>query len=432
MPIDPVTSHPVDEQRAARQALGACEAHARSPLSFAAVNVWRGPGAIAICVGHLGVVTEFFPVADLLPIILMVDLFFLFSGIVIAHAYTAKLGQASNIPEYVLRRVGRIWPVQAATLAILVGYELIKIAVEMLFHYQFKSSPFSSEGLNLVQAIPTNLLMLQSLGFHDRETWNFPSWSLSVEFVTYLVFAGLCLTSPMLRRCLSVIIISVSLTILAFAAPDGMRSTYDYGVFRCLAGFFTGTLCYEIAVRSRLPRWRFPTMVEVAALLLLVLWLRIAFVGVLAFAAPFVFSFFIFVFLSQRHGLLSKMLETRFFQVMAELSFSIYMVHAIVLIGFLTATHTIASVFHLDLFHMIRSPVPPRHGFSPMIEVIHLDFTSEIWALFAAYLLVVMLAAVVAYRFVEVPGRRAFARLAKRISMSSAAPRVDMRPEKRT
>ena len=33
-----------------------------------------------------------------------------------------------------------------------------------------------------------NVFLLHSLGFIDHLSWNWPSWSISVEFYTYLVF----------------------------------------------------------------------------------------------------------------------------------------------------------------------------------------------------------------------------------------------------
>ena len=238
MPIEPASS---PDRAPAEPGIRLPEpnpASRRPAVPSAAVNGWRGPGAIAIALAHLGIATDALSARYLFPVALLVDLFFVLSGLVIAQAYATKLSKAANIPEYVIRRFGRIWPVQAATLALLVGYEALKWAIEAFGHGHFSSPGFSRDGISLVEAIPTNLLLLQSLGLHDRETWNFPSWSLSVEFVTYVAFALFCLMTPNLRRAMSVATIVASIAILALVAPYGMRSTFDYGIFRCLAGFF--------------------------------------------------------------------------------------------------------------------------------------------------------------------------------------------------
>lgn len=391
----------------------------RAPLSFAAVNGWRGPGALAIAVVHLGIVTDFFPTASLRSVALLVDLFFVLSGLVIAHAYAAKLARARNIPEYVVRRFGRIWPVQVVALAVLVAYELLKVLLDATGHAHFSTPPFARAGSNLVEAIPTNLLLLQSLGFHDRETWNFPSWSLSVEFACYLSFAAVCLLARPYRRALSVAAVLLSLVVLVFVAPDGMRSTFDYGVFRCVAGFFTGTLCYELVSAERIPTKRWPTLVEIGALVLLVGWMSIALTTPAGFAAPFVIAVFLLSFMG-RPGRLSDLLATAPLQFLADLSFSIYMVHALVMIGLLAVMRAADRSLHLDLFRSIPNVNAPPSRAGTTIEAIHLSSPAAQWGLFLLYVALVFGLALLVYRFVEVPGRDLFTRWAKSLAPASS------------
>ena len=44
-------------------------------------------------------------------------------------------------------------------------------------------------GINSPFAAVTNALLLQSLNIHDTLTWNGPSWSISTELWTYVIFA---------------------------------------------------------------------------------------------------------------------------------------------------------------------------------------------------------------------------------------------------
>ena len=395
------------------------EAQARStvakPLSFKAANGWRGPGSFAIAIAHLAIATDSFDIRHLEPVALMVDLFFVLSGFVIAQAYSTKLGQASAIPEYIIRRFGRIWPLQAATLALLVAYELLKLILETVFGHHFSTAPFASSGLNLWQAIPTNLLLIQSLGLHDRETWNFPSWSLSVEFVTYLSFAAFCLVGPATRRVLAVATIAISLAILMLVAPRQMRSTFDYGLFRCLAGFFAGTLCHDAVMRWRTPKWPFPTLVEIVTLAIVGAWLALSVGTHAVYAAPFIFCVFLYVFVAGR-GLISSALSTRPMQVFAEWSFAIYMVHAIILIALLAVLHEIQRRSGLSLFTTISNPAAIWPGNAATIEVIHLGSPALLGLMFTLYGAGVLFASYIAYLAVEAPGRAIFGRLAKRFN----------------
>ncbi|MCX8255043.1 putative Acyltransferase [Beijerinckiaceae bacterium RH AL1] len=385
-----------------------------TPLSLRSINGWRGPGALAIAFAHFAVASELVTYRRLEPIALLVDMFFVFSGIVIAQVYSEKLANARAIPEYIVRRFGRIWPLQAATLALLVGYELLKLVLQAGFGRQFSTAPFSHEGYNLLSAIPTNLLLIQAIGLHDRETWNFPSWSLSVEFVTYVMFAAFCLIGPAWRRAAAVITIAISLAVLIFVAPYHMRSTFDYGLFRCFAGFFAGTLCYEAACRWLRPNWRMPTLMQLGALALVIVWMTFSSWGLLVFAAPFVFCLFVLAYASEQ-GLVSRFLVTKPMQFLAELSFAIYMVHALVLIFFLAGMHALARATGQPLFQMMVNPLAGRPGAPATVEVLHIANPALLWLCAILYLVTVVALAYAAYLWIEVPGRAFFGRIAKRI-----------------
>lgn len=381
--------------------------------SFRAVNGWRGPGAIAIALGHLATRTDFVPLQHPEPVVLLVDFFFVLSGLVIARVYSVKLRHPSAIPEYVVRRFGRIWPLQVATLGILICYELFKLALQLESGRTFTSPPFSPDGLNTLSSIPSNLLLIQSLGIHDRETWNYPSWSLSVEFATYVAFAAFCLMQPRLRVLLSITTVVLSMAVLVLVAPNHMRSTYDFGIFRCLAGFLTGTLCYELMARRPIPEWPLPTIVEGATIFLCAWWL-ISTAGTYAvITAPLAFGAFVFVFAGER-GAISRLLLTKPVQVLAEWSFAIYMVHALVLTLMLAALHEYARVTGKSPFILMVNPLAGQAGAPPTVEVFHAGSIVSKWAMTTAYMGGVFLAAYLAYRFAEIPGRIFFRRLAKR------------------
>ena len=382
-------------------------------LTFKAANGWRGPGALAIALAHFALVLDYFNTKELQPVALMVDLFFVLSGFVIAQAYSTKLTKSSAIPEYIIRRFGRIWPLQAATLAVLVVYELLKLVLASGVGVHFSSPPFGADSLTPWQAIPTNLLLIQSLGLHERETWNFPSWSLCVEFVTYASFAALCLVGPVLRRFFSIIIIAVSLAILLLLAPRDMRSTYDYGLFRCLAGFLAGTLCHDVVGRWRIPRWPLPTLVEIITIALVGFWLTHSVHTMRVFAAPLIFSLFLYIFVAGR-GAFSRGLASAPMQIFAEWSFAIYMVHAPVLIFMLAALHAIQHVTGHLFFVMVPNPGAAWANMPAFVEVIHIGSPAEVGLMALIYTSTVVVVAAFAHRVVEKPGRALFGSLAKR------------------
>ena len=147
-------------------------------------------------------------------------------------------------------------------------------------------------------------------------------------------------------------------------APYGMRSTFDYGILRCLVGFLVGTLCHDVAARWRLPAVPLPTLAEAATVGLLGGWLVVSAGTAAVFAAPLVFSLLIFVFAAGR-GAISRILTARPAQVLAEWSFAIYMVHAIVLTFGLAAAHAFAGPGGGRLFVTVVNPLVGHPGAHP-------------------------------------------------------------------
>jgi peptidoglycan/LPS O-acetylase OafA/YrhL len=236
---------------------------------------------------------------------LFVDFFFVLSGFVLAKANAGRLQTATDAARFVLRRFGRLWPLHAVMLLAFIGVAVIQ-------------QDFAGERHSLA-AIPTNLLLIHGLGMHSDLTWNGPSWSISVEWVLYLLFAALAFVP---HRLLAYSILAASgLAVLAFIAPNGMNSTFDYGVFRGLAGFFTGSLV------AHLPLRRLGTAAEMAVVLLVAAFVSL---GVAQILAPAVFGLAVYVFAGS-HGAVSAVLNTRPLVKIGEWSYSIYMTHAAVI-----------------------------------------------------------------------------------------------------
>ena len=146
----------------------------------------------------------------------------------------------------------------------------------------------------------------------------------------------------------------------------------------------------------------------------------------LAFAAPVVFCIFVVAFVEER-GLLSRVLVMKPFQFMAELSFSIYMVHAIILIFGLAMFHEIERMSGVKLFMPEENPLVGHPGVTTTIQVLHIDATRLKWTIGCGYVFCVLLASYAAYRYVEVPSRALFGTLAKRVGKAPARSRSSAR-----
>jgi hypothetical protein len=366
---------------------------------FRALDGWRGVCALLVAAHHI----EAHGFLYWQPLIrnawLFVDFFFVLSGFVIAHAYGEALATAPQVRTFALRRLGRLWPLHVAVLAALVGLEFSHLALAHWHLVAGERAAFTAD--RSPTTILTNLFLVQSLGLHPTETWNGPAWSISTEFYTYLVFAAVCLAAHgrALRTALSLLLALGGVVVLARFSRYGMRETFGWGFFRCLYGFFSGVLIYEIWRRgfAKPLAGSFAEAVALAAVVAFITWAPDDHAA--EYLATPLFALAVLVFAAER-GILSRALTTRPASAIGRWSYSIYMVHTLVIALAFNATHVAELAFH-------------------RAWLIHLPDGNAIFELGAWNNLAILaiLAAVVAlsaltWRVIERPGQRLFNRFA--------------------
>lgn len=364
------------------------------PHRFQALDGWRGICALLIALHH-------FPARGFLyhlPLVrnawLLVDFFFVLSGFVIAHAYGARLPAFAAMKTFAIRRFFRLWPLHAALLAAFILLELYRLAAT--------GSGFSGE--RSVFAIFTNLALIQSLGIHDGLTWNTPAWAVSTEFWTTIVFAAVVVLAGRGRIVASAFLLAASVAVLALHSRYGMRETFDWGIARCIYGFFLGALLYEAWAR-RWFAWISGNGAEIFAVVLaLAFLLFIPGDRPLEYFAPPVFAVFIVAFASDS-GFLSRVFAGRALQALGRWSYAIYLVQMLVIALIVSA---------LDSF-------APGHTFAAADggEAVRLGGPAADDALTLAYLALVVAIAAIASRVVEKRGQALAARWTARAATAS-------------
>jgi peptidoglycan/LPS O-acetylase OafA/YrhL len=338
---------------------------------------------------------------------LFVDFFFVLSGFVIFHAYRDHIDSDIEALTFTIRRIGRVWPAHMAALA---GFVLVLAVIATLPHPN-NLTITSDQGEFSVRAFLLQVVLLNAMGLQGMTTWNGPAWSIGAEFYTYLVFACVVL---LWRRWL--VAVSMGLSLLALAvilwrAPTYMNSTWDFGLLRCAAGFFAGGVAYHVHERFRAVPFRFATIVEIVSLAFVVLLVVSAgrnpdAVSVRSLAAPVVFAVVVLIFARER-GLVSLLLKLAPFRALARYSYSIYITHKLVLM----------LVVYLAWLTGIRevSAPPQQLGMFQSWPAGILPFV---------YFAVVLLVSAASYRFIEVPGRDYFNRLAGRLREHGREPQL--------
>ncbi|WP_454616737.1 acyltransferase family protein [Bradyrhizobium cenepequi] len=370
---------------------------AKNITRYQALDSWRGICACMVALFHFDVISHL----SFLPLTrnayLFVDFFFVLSGFVIASNYRSRLADGFGTGRFLVLRLGRIYPLHLVTLLLFIPIDAAKDGI----------------GPNLLQAVVTNILLLQGLGVNPQNWLNFVSWSISTEFAAYVIFAAVVSRiGPTIWPWLLPIIAGP--VMLATISPDGMNATYDFGLVRCLYGFALGVLCFDL--RERFPALRarlepsVETLLEAASFVLVVGYVSVAGGSVaLQVASPLVFTLVVLVF-AREGGTVSRLLTVPPMLMIGMLTYSIYMLHPLVRAVVRAILMVVERVTHTDLF--ISYALSAGHEPTKVVSL-----NGSLWLgdlLQVAMLLLTVLLSVATYRFVEEPGRNWVRRLMDR------------------
>lgn len=178
---------------------------------------------------------------------LAVDLFFMLSGFVMTHVYHRAFSDSVTLHyrSFLLARIARIYPLHVLILllfvATAVGSQWTAGATVRSIH------DIPLRGSESVGAFVANLFMLQGL---DAGTlsWNYPAWSISVEFIAYLLFpfALPAIWQASDRAKVAIALFLFALMLLLAVLTKGNFDQWDGPItlLRCLPEFILGTLLY--------------------------------------------------------------------------------------------------------------------------------------------------------------------------------------------
>lgn len=182
---------------------------------------------------------------------LIVDLFFLISGYVMAAIYTGRLTSFVKYRDFLQKRVARLGPLHWATM-------LVFIVIAALGWTGAINERDASR--YDVACIPQNILFIHAWGTCKAQTWNFASWAISAEMGLYLALPLLFWITAKGRWATAAVAFG-SLALLLWISRDGetfSQWTYNFGVARAVPGFMLGMLAFQMkAVLARLPFARF-------------------------------------------------------------------------------------------------------------------------------------------------------------------------------
>ena len=211
----------------------------------------RGVAALWVVIYHYSV--QCFPTLDITGTTyffhkgyLAVDMFFMLSGFVLTHVYHRKFldDVAGNYRGFVVARIARIYPLHVLIL-------LLFVATAVAAHWNgghvnaLEKIPLW--GSESVAAFFANIFLVQGLDA-GQLSWNYPSWSISVEFMAYLLFPFVL---PMIWRAntaakwMLACLLLGALWLFATIAKDNFDQ-WDGPIvlMRCFPEFVLGSLLY--------------------------------------------------------------------------------------------------------------------------------------------------------------------------------------------
>ncbi len=304
-------------------------ASASSTLRFYALDGMRGWLSLAVALAHLRFYGNYYDSELLFGMYMMIDYFFVLSGLVIAQSSLDRLTSWPQFQTFMIRRFGRVYPMHALLLGAFLALELLKyFLTKGNSATPAFSVPFTTESL------PANLLLLQSWNLFDTPTWNMPAWSISTEFYVYILFALLVMFVGKKRLVYLAPFLILGSTITLYFHVENGDATFQWGGARCIAGFFCGYLLFlfDRATRERVKATITPTMfsvLEVATVVLLAYFMRENGRNRWALLAPYIFTYVTWLF-SFDAGIFSQLLKLKPFQVLGEISFTTYIIHEFV------------------------------------------------------------------------------------------------------
>lgn len=257
------------------------------------------------------------------------------------------------------------------------------------YGFSFNNEPFSN--YNSLKEIIPNLFFLQSwLPGFEPLSWNYPSWSLSVEYYMYIIFFFTLFIKSNLKYIVWFLFSFISFYMIINSF--GVMSE----VIRGLSCFFAGSLTYLVYRKVNLKFEKINTNLFsiVEFLLIFLIIYIISYVEEYkAIYASFIFLVIVFFFAFEK-GVLSKILKASFFQLLGKLSYSIYMTHAAILFCLLSSAMVLEKILNKK--------------FAPMIETVrYIDFGNIFInnSVVIIILFIVIFISIFTYKYIEVKGQ---------------------------
>jgi peptidoglycan/LPS O-acetylase OafA/YrhL len=323
-----------------------------------------------------------------------VEVFFVLSGFIISHNYAERFREFNwpNYRRFLVNRFARLYPVHLVTL---VAVAAMVIGAGML------GLKLTSDGKYEAPSFFMNVLMLQAVP--PAEAWNSPAWSISAEAGAYATFPLLALAVMRVRSRAALLVLTaggLAVTIVGQFILEGTGSFSPTGYasiwFRIAGEFAAGCFLWRFWSLFVKPGRKYDTLAVLAVAGVIAVLAASGGIGAGNFLALPFFALFVLACASAT-GPVSAFLSARWMIYGGKISYSLYMVHFLVL--------------------MVGGKALPWDKFADdgwMIQA----------AVLAGYFTASLAGAALLYHMVEKPGRKAILKMGVRVPPRRSAVRV--------
>ena len=355
---------------------------------FEALDAFRGICALSVVVFHMNLIGSITELRFFRGSSIFVEFFFVLSGFVLAHGYAYKDGL--KFSTFMKSRFFRLYPLHFFMFFVMFALEICKLLAYKFGGFVFNNLPFTNSFA--IQEIIPNLLLVQAwTPYTDPLTFNFPSWSISIEFYMYALFFGSIVACRKNK-----VATWLSSSLVAFMLIYFQSSLLTPEVLRGISCFFGGAFTYWVFMRTATTlklSHTIGTCIEILLFSMIVFVVQSTFDHRSSVASVlFMVTVFCFAF---EFGAISKILNAKPFQVIGKLSYSMYMTHAAILFCLISTAMIIQKV----------TGIP----FAPMIDNVRmLDFGSSTINNLVALVIICIVIAIssMTYKYIELAGQK--------------------------
>lgn len=340
----------------------------------------RGIAALAVIAMHFSATMQIIARSNFPSLAphgaLAVDVFFVLSGFIMGYTYLASFRTQSLWPAYrnfLQKRAARILPLNAAITLV-----LVVVAFASLWLFDFNLVPTVHPQTALVD-IFSNILLLPGLGFGTSFNW--PAWSISVEFAAYFAFPlFLFLVFSRSRIVFALTCLTAIVGIYASIGPNlNVFGLHNHpwpwrDLLRCVSEFILGLAVYRAYASGRFSNVfaRDSVVLAISAVIVTIVLLNLGdLFAMLLFPA-------LILALSLNSGWVGTLMSSRIPYFLGTISFSLYLV---------------TDPFRWPLQHLVKTLHPaPLH---PLLAM----------ALAAVFTLLMIVPATISYMLIEKPSR---------------------------